>query len=453
MEFLKHSDDYWKRAVKYFNEGLAAEAAEKGSVSGGVSRAFASLFGQQDDAFYAPLFDDNLDAAATLGKVNSIEASRRAPTNYAPFNEAHHIYGLGIQAKPLQGIAKAGDWEKLRDIRNGLNALNIKGGTTADLDRLTSLDRKTHVQFGHAGDTYTSFFLNEFDPSISVDDAVQQLSEQVDHQVLASAQGAESKIAARQRKFIWEWSGVDPRGNPAGAKKALNEMGIKAPDLNKAVLDSLTPLEQMQTVLESRLSDTSPAGIRRAIMDGTMDKIFHNPSFYSGLPFDGKAMLAASRRYFQGELAGATYGAFLDPDSRAAVERGDAKGVGKAVVKDTALGAVGQAAAKPLMSKLAIASPKAAAAVSGVAPLVAPLALAGSLGGSVDSKIQDKRLQEMLSKMDPEQRRRAELQIQKDKEAADKPLIDGNALLAKLSNDLRYEGKRFLKIFGMKNGS
>ena len=281
-----------------------------------------------------------------------------------------------------------------------------------------------------------------------MDDAVQQLSEQVDQQVLSSAQGAESKIAARQRKFIWEWTGVDPRGNPAGAKKALNEMGIKAPELNKAVLDSLTPLEQMQTVLEDRLPDTSPAGLRRAIMYGTMDKIFHNPSFYSGLPVDGKALLAASRRYFQGELAGATYGAFLDPDSRAAVERGDAKGVASAVAKDTALGAVGQAAAKPLMSKLAIASPKAAAAVAGVAPLVAPLALVGSLCGSVDSKIQDKRRQEALSKMDPEQRRRAELQIQKDKEAAAKPLIDGDAILAKLSNDLRYEGKRFLIIFG-----
>jgi len=449
MEFLNHSDDYWKRTVQYFNEGLAAEAAEKGSVSGGVSRAFASLFGQQDDAFYAPLFDDNLDAAATLGKVNAIEASRRAPTNYAPFNEAHHIYGLGIQAKPLQAIARAGDWEKLRDIRLGLNEMGIKGGTTANLDRLTSLDRKTHVQFGHAGDTYTSFFLNEFDPGIEVKDAVQQLSEQVDQQVLASAQGAESKIAARQRKFIMEWTGVDPRGNPSGAKKALNEMGIKAPDLNKAVLDSLTPVEQMQTVLEGRLPDTSPAGIRRAIMDGTMDRIFNNPSFYSGLPFDGKAMLAATKRYFQGEVAGATYGAFLDPDSRAAVERGDGKGVVKAVAKDTALGAVGQAVGSRVLPAVARVAPKAAAAFGTAGALAAPVALAGSLGGSVDSKIQERRRQEMLRKMDAERRRKAELQIAKDKAAAAKPLIDGDAIVKKLGNDLRYEGKRLLKIFGM----
>jgi hypothetical protein len=224
-------------------------------------------------------------------------------------------------------------------------------------------------------------------------------------------------------------------------------MGIKAPDLNKAVLDSLTPTEQLQTLLEGRLKDISPAGIRNAIMSGEMDKIFSNPSFYSGLPVNGKELLTGMKKYFQGEVAGATYGLFLDPDSKKAVEKGDAKGVIKAVAKDTALGAATQAAVSRVLPAVTRVAPRAATALGIGGSLAAPIALVGSLGGSQDSKIQERKRQEALAKMNAEQRRRAQLQIQKDRAAAAKPLIDGNALLKAGKNEWNYWTGR---VFGKK---
>lgn len=119
-------------------------------------------------------------------------------------------------------------------------------------------------------------------------------------------------------------------------------------------------------------------------------------------------------------LRHASYSSILDPETRSAFKKGDAVGTATAAARDVVVGGAIQAALPHLLK------------------IGTPAAVAASLGGSQDSRIRDRRLQAALSKMSTTKRRNALIQITKDKQAAAKPLVDGDALLKKINNEARY---------------